>query len=537
MRLAALGLLGLSLLVPATAFAGDVTVSLAGATIPVGPVGTTVLDVARTAVAGERFAVIRARAPELPTPCGVAPERVAVWGLLESHWTEMVHEVIDRCPAVAPRARRTPYAVRARIVEVVEAGVHRAEFAVRVVNPALPPEQSPVVRYHREGDRFVVRRAAEVLAATPGVVPRSLTELAPARVDGRLDEWGGLAPMATGDRGSLWMAQRGDALVLAADLATGESAPTLTLHLADPVAGTAQVRGTEGNAGRVVRLACDSVGARCERVGERWHLEGSVALGAQIYRNRTLDAVQMLALAEADGRRVLSTSAGLRLETTRLARPIDLLRGATPEVVARCDGGYLGRVSPPGATGGESDPLRGALVTCGGHCHDGYCERLLGTGDVAGRLEWSRQGTCLRGTGPGGLEVDGCRSGASSRLVGAVAVQGFDLVVGVERTFTMADTRWRQGELWALVTASARWQRLRLGTPQRGARPIYARMELRDGHPSLCGDTAGGACEVFGDLTLSGRERASESVTGELMATMRGVGLAAHGGKRSPSER
>jgi len=170
MRVIRLGAFCVSLLTPAAALADDVTVALPGATIPVGPAGTTVVNVSRSIVAGERFAVIRARAPEQLSRCGVAPERVAVWGLLEGAWTEMAHEVIDRCPTLPTRVGRRvqPQVVRARIVEIIERGLHRAEFHVRLVDPRLPSDQWPVARYHRDGDRFTVQRPTEVLAAAPG---------------------------------------------------------------------------------------------------------------------------------------------------------------------------------------------------------------------------------------------------------------------------------------------------------------------------------------------------------------------------------
>lgn len=534
MRTIGLGAVCISLLLPSVALADDVTVALAGATIPVGPAGTTVINVSRSTVAGERFAVIRSRAPEQASRCGAIPERVAVWGLLDGAWTEMAHELIDRCSAAPLQgARRVRLqTVRARIVDLVERGVHRAELHVRMVDPQLSPDQWPVTRYRREGDRFNVQRPTEVLAAPPGLAPhRTLAEVAAAQADGRLDEWTSIEPLARGERGTLWAAQRGDDLIVAADVATSGATPTtVTLHLADVGAGTAVVRGREGNSGRVVRFTCGATvggeGARCERVGDRWHVEGSVALGAQIYRARSIEALQLLAFAGTDGHPVVSSTAGLRLEPIRLARSIDLLRGATPDVIARCGEGYLGRVSPPGAMGAEGGLLDGALVTCGARCRDGYCERLLGIGDVAGRLEWSHQGTCLRGLGPGGADVDGCHAGASSRLLGTLAVQGFDVLVGVERSWSAGDARWHQGELWALVTATAQWNRLRVGVAQRATRPIFSQVGMRSGHPALCGDTEG-ACEVFRDLTLRAREQASDTVTGEVMETLRRAGLSA----------
>ena len=77
MRVSTVGALCLALCAPAMASAEDVTVALQGAVVPVGPAGTTVINVARIQVGVERFAVVRARAPEQATRCGVAPERVA----------------------------------------------------------------------------------------------------------------------------------------------------------------------------------------------------------------------------------------------------------------------------------------------------------------------------------------------------------------------------------------------------------------------------------------------------------------------------
>ena len=75
MRIAGLGAICLSL-VPSLAFADDVTMALPGATVPVGPAGTSVLAVTRTQVGRERYAVIRSRASDQPSRCAVAPERV-----------------------------------------------------------------------------------------------------------------------------------------------------------------------------------------------------------------------------------------------------------------------------------------------------------------------------------------------------------------------------------------------------------------------------------------------------------------------------
>ena len=530
MRISTVGALCLSLCIPSVAAAEDVMVALTGTQVPVGPTGTVVFNVERTRVGTEDFAVIRARATEQTTPCGVAPERVAVWGFLEGHWVEMAHEIFDRC-LIAPTGsgHRNSAAVRARIIDVVESGRHFAEFHVRIIDPRLPLEQSSLVRYHRVGDRFAAQRVTEPLAPTPGLVSsRVLAALTDAHTDGQLTEWSTSLPIATSEHGSLWMAQSGDRLLVAGDLLTGEgAAPTVTVSLADVGTGTGQMRSQDGNHGRTVQLSCgEAQGAavRCARVGGRWHLEGSIDLSAQIYHQRTIDAVAMLAVAEAGGHRLLTTHPGLRLEGMRFAAPIDLLHGASREVMARCVGGFVGRVASGAAS---DDELQGALVTCGPLCSHGQCEQTMGTGEVAGRLEFSNGGSCIRGMGPGAAEVDGCLQGAHSRLVGSTQVQGFDAVLGVERSWSVDGTQWHQGEIWMLVTASAGWRRLTIGAAQQGAPAMYSRVSVLDGHPALC--TASGTCEVLHELALQRRESVTGNVTGDVIATLRQAGLVAHG--------
>ncbi len=520
MRVSTVGALCLSLCAPAIASAEDVTVALPGSVVPVGPAGTTGVSVTRMQVGTERFAVIRARATELASRCGVAPERVAVWGLLEGRWTEMAHEVLDRClSAPASGGPSVQAAIRARIVDVVEAGLHHAEFHVRVIDPRRPIEQSSLIRYHRVGDRFSLQRVTEPMAPTPGVAPRPLVAMA----DGHAG-WSSIEPLVSSDRGSVSIAQRGDRLLVEANLLSADaSSPTLTMYLAEATVGTGRMRGADGNRARVVRLSCGESEVRCERVGERWRMEGSIDLAAQVYSHRTIDAVGVLAVAEAGGHRLLSSDPGLRLTAVRLATPIDLLRGASSEVVARCGSGFVGRASAPGASGDSA--LQSALVTCGPTCRGGQCEQTMGTGDVSGRLEFASDGTCFRGTGPGASEVDGCRPGTSTRLLGAMQVQGFDAVLGVERTWTADGAQRRQGELWTLVTASAEWRRLPVGEAQPGEASRFSRMQMLDGHPALC--RVAGGCEVLQGLTLHGREEASDSVTGEVVETLRQAGLIA----------
>ena len=113
---------------------------------------------------------------------------------------------------------------------------------------------------------------------------------------------------------------------MAGDLLSSEE-PTVTVHLAEGDVGTGRMRGMDGNRGRAVRLSCGDGGVRCERAGDRWRLDGSVDLTAQVYSRRTLDTVAVLAVAEAGGHRLLSSDPGLRLAAVRLGcrfRPVRL---------------------------------------------------------------------------------------------------------------------------------------------------------------------------------------------------------------------
>jgi hypothetical protein len=526
MRAPALGALLLALCAPSVASAVEVTVDLRGAVVPVGPEGTAVLQVARSRVGDERFVLIRARAPELASRCGASPERVVVWGTVDGRWTEMTHEVVDRCLAPAPGARRrVDAAVRARLVDVVEAGGHRAELHLRLIDPRAPSSQPPTSRYRRVGDRFALQRVEDALAPTPGLGPqRALADLAAGRADGRLDEWAAVAPLATGDRGTLWMAQQGERVLVAGDLpAVDAEPPSLTVHLADVGVSTSGLRGADGARGRVLTFACGGgAGAevRCERAGDRWHLEVAVDLTAQLYRRRRVEAVAVLAVAGEGAQRLVASNRGMRLEVVRLATPIDLLRGASREVIARCDGGLVGRLRSDG-----DDVLGGEGIACGERCRGGVCERRFGAGGVAGRVEVDREAACLRGLGPGAAEVDGCAGGSRARLVGSVAAQGFDAVLGVEREWAADGARWRQGEVWTLVTASAEWRRLTVGAPRPEGSAPYDRVGVEGGHPVLC--AAGGGCDALAGLTLRRREEPTDSVTGDVVATLREAGLLA----------
>ena len=109
--------------------------------------------------------------------------------------------------------------------------------------------------------------------------------------------------------------------------------------------------------------------------------------------------------------------------------------------------------------------------------------------------------------------------------MGAIQVQGFDAVLGVERAWSADGASWRQGEIWTLVTASAEWRRLTVGEAQRGALSMFSGVQMVDGHPALC--RGAGSCEVLDSLTLRRREAPSDSVTGEVVATLREAGLLA----------
>jgi hypothetical protein len=64
-----------------------------------------------------------------------------------------------------------------------------------------------------------------------------------------------------------------------------------------------------------------------------------------------------------------------------------------------------------------------------------------------------------------------------------------------------------------------------VGEAQPGEASRFSRMQMLDGHPALC--RGAGGCEVLQGLTLHGREEASDSVTGEVVETLRQAGLIA----------
>ncbi|MDB4929649.1 MAG: hypothetical protein JWM10_2133, partial [Myxococcaceae bacterium] len=115
-----------------------------------------------------------------------------------------------------------------------------------------------------------------------------------------------------------------------------------------------------------------------------------------------------------------------------------------------------------------------------------------------------------------------------TRLVGAMQVQGFNAVLGVERTWSADGARWHQAELWTLVTASAEWRRVPVGAAeQRGEPALFTSLQMRDGHPALCRGAEGGACEVVRELTLQRPVESTDSVTGDVVASLREAGLLA----------
>ena len=516
MRALPVGALVAALLVPATAIAQDVTASVGGTTIPVGPAGTTVLGVERSTIGGEHFAVVRALAHEIPSRCGAAPVRAAAWGLLDGRWTEMAHEVLDRCPS-NPHLQGLRE-VRARVVDIVVGTEHSAEFDTRVIEPGAHAETSPVSRHVRSGDRF--GHASELLAAAPG-----------GGAQLRLGENGDVVA-ARADLGTLRLAQHGARLAVSADLAaSGRAQPVVTVQLGEHGAPTGWLRTPDGNGLHAVQLACghDAEGApvRCTRDGDRWHVEGSVALDAGLFRTRVQDAVQVYVSADVDGPRAVATSDAGRFIDVALAAPVDVLLGAAGETVATCAGGLMGRMSRETAAAEGIEGLDGLVVTCGQRCAHGVCEHRFGAGPVASRLEWlpaAGGGTCVRGTGLGNELVNGCRNAGSARVLGAVHVQGFDLVLGVERAWSRAGVEERQPELWALVTATAHWQRLWIGTPMASWRPVSTSVRMDGGRPTFC--RADGRCEAPADLLLAAPESRDESVTGSVVAALRTAGFA-----------
>lgn len=494
---------------PATGLAEEVRVDLGGAMAPVGPEGTTVVRVERALVAGARYAIVRTRDAGAASRCGVAAERVSAWTQVDGRWVEALSEVFDRCPA--DRRPGLALVVRARVVQWSEGPSSATELHVRLLDPRLPASSAPITRFRRVGDRFVNPRGDAPLAAAPGAPSGALHAVA-GEVDGRADEWQGVAPFAEvrgagAQRAEVWLGAQGSTLRFAARIEGAEGAPPeLTLRLAEPGISTARLRGTAGNAGRTLTLRCDGAApndavVRCGRQGSALLLEGETDLASMLWSRDAVDAVSAHATVTWGDARGSGEGAP-RLRAMSLPAPFAVLEGASAEAVAACAGGYRGRVSESAGIGAMP-----GMVTCGTRCEGGLCERTLGTFGAATRMMWEptagARGMCMNVTGVGSEAFAACRGEGADhvRLLGQIPARGFDLVVAVERTLG-ADGAHRP-EVWTLVTRSARWHRLWTGEVAAASTPRIVRVGVEGQHPTLCREGAEGhRCERVSELSF-----------------------------------
>ncbi len=492
-----------------------------GQTVPVGSPGTRVMAVERASVLNTSYAVVRSRDPGLPSRCAFPVERVAAWGLLDGRWTEMASEVIDRCPnrvgATLPRA------VHARVVQWQPRSTVGAELHVRVIDTQLPITAAPLVRFRRQGDRFVGHGAVYPLAASLGSPNRATLANLAVTVDGDLREWQGQAPWfeghsSQGAAASVWLSAQGTRLQFAARMTrTGQGSPSLRLHLAEQGTSTAVLLGDRDNTGRVLDLRCGSTAYaeasfRCREEGGVVVMEGETDLGTMLWRDATVRSVSALARVSWGEHSTTSSDPAQRLQVFALPASFDLLEGASESVMAQCARGFRGRVSATSAVGGVE-----GMVTCGTTCRGGICEHTLGTTGASSRLSLNSDRSCLTLSGSGGDSSETCHGG-TARLVGSVPARGFDLVVAIERTQPSGE---RHGELWSLVTTLARWQRIWVGPTQRTSE-VATTLRLEGEHPRLCHAES---CEVVDGITLVPADRGA--VTTGVARLLQNVGLVA----------
>lgn len=511
---------GLALALPATAFAEEVFADLGGARVPVGPEDAQVVRVERAVVNGVRYAVVRSRDALAPSRCAVPAERVSAWTEVDGRWAEALNEVFDRCPADGRAG--IALTVRARIVQWTDGPAPATELHVRLLDPRLSASTAPITRFRRVGDRFVTGRAEAPFAAPTGAPSSAL-----AAVSGRLDTadaWRAVQPFAqlrgTGaQRADVWLGVRGSVLRFAARVEGADAArgPELTLRLAEPGVSTARLRSRAGNAGRTLTVRCESEGprrvtdatVRCVRDGDAVRIEGETDLASMLWSRNDVSAVAALATVTFAEGRAVASDAALRLRTVALPTPFDVMEGASAEALASCATGFRGRVSEAAGIGAME-----GMITCGARCEDGLCERTVGTHGAATRVVWepaARAGDplCMNVTGIGADAFNACRGpdGDFTRLVGRLPARGFDLVIAVERTVRAAGAAHRRPEVWALVTRSARWQRLWSGEESAAGGARIVSVSLEGEHPTLCRDgEEGQRCERIDALSFTPAE-------------------------------
>ncbi|MBL8600675.1 MAG: hypothetical protein JNK72_02000 [Myxococcales bacterium] len=499
--------------VPLRALADEVTVALApGVLAPVGPPGSAVVGVERATLNGTRYAVVRVRQPGLVGRCGQASERVSAWGQAPGEgWRELANEVFSRCPALAGNG--VALQVRARMIEpALIPGATEPELHVRLVDPRLAPGEAQLIRFHRAGSRLVQSARGGLLAAygraesmAPPVDPgQAFTE----------------APFATAQRGAIrarfWLRRQGTTLTVTAALdgLDADASPGLHLVVSDPGISTATLEGRDGAAGRSLERACRSPGPglRCSREGATHWVTVETDLATLLWRGARVSEVAVWAGVE--GAPGLSTDPDRRLRAASLGEGFDLLDGAAPAVAALCRGQTVGRVGADRGLG-----AMGGIVTCGARCVAGLCEHVVGVDGAASRLVWRDQGggLCVDVEGAGREAFAGCRPEAPVRLVGSLHATGWALVIAVAREAAGAS----RAELWALPTASARWQRIYESEADPRA---VTRVAMLDGRPTLCRE--GAACTPIALALESPAE--PPGTTQRVAETLRQTGLWAH---------
>lgn len=490
-----------ALAVTSAASAQEVTASLDGARVPIGPQGTVVDRVETHRTPSARYALVRSHDDRVGA-CGAPRVTLSVWRGGVGSWLELAHDVYDPCGPTGP-ARR----IITRFVPRGE-GPRLARLFVRLTDIAHPTRDE-LHEYRVDGDRWSTDLPAMLLASgRDDPSARALPDVTSATLDGALDEWRGVTPWVAattgGRRVTVWLGSAGTRLRVAARFAADTaSAPSLTLRLSEPGVSTALLATDRDNSGRTLTLRCDEGSTRCARAAGEVTLEAETDLATMVHARHEVSAVSATASAAWGDAPAAPLDPAMRMRTLLLAAPFSLLDGASAEARARCAGAFAARL-PAERFGGATD---GGL-TCGRHCASGVCDEVIAHGPGIERMRWraSRGGAamCFEVEGAGGEDFGRCdeADGGDARLVGALPSLGFHQVIAVERTRRVDGRVVRRGEVWALVTRSARWTRLWQGADAGdGAAPI--RSFTRAGaHPVLCrGEGAESSCEAT-SLTL-----------------------------------
>lgn len=488
-------------LASATAAADEVSAVVDGARVPIGPQGTVVdrVEVHRTPTA--RYALVRAHDESLGA-CGAPRVTLSVWRGGVGPWVEIAHDVYDPCSAQGV-ARR----VITRLVPRGE-GPRLARMYVRLTVPSNPARDE-VHEYRVVGDRWVSDMPLATLASgreEPGGA--SLQDVSAVTLDGALDDWSRVTPWQSltsgARRATVWLGASGSRLRVAARVTDdGAARPAVTLRMSEPGVSSALLATDRDNSGRAWTLRCDDPDVRCARGDGEVTLEAETDIATMVHARPEVTAVSASAAVAWGDAAPTPLDPAMRMHTLRLPAPFSVLDGASPEGRARCAGSLVARL-PAERFGGATD---GGL-TCGHRCAGGVCEHVIAQGVGVDRMQWlAAPGTdamCVEVQGEGSDDFGRCgdpRAGAA-RLVGSLPSLGFHQVIAVERTRVEGGRTLRRGEVWALVTRSARWTRLWQGADTDGDVAPIRSFTRAGAHPVLCrGEVGAGSCESTG-LTL-----------------------------------